>query len=264
MSNTTTFLLYPAWSEETVQTCIRIGRPDWVDVPWIWYEGDTKVLDEQIVEDLEDFPEVVMELSKRLSAQLYDEIVAPHIGGANNFRHFRWYPGHALEELETFCADNGWKDLRVDNRFSPILYPFVDAELRRNASDTDTDAFRAAIEDLEKRGWHDSRASWERARSPRMYLFTRQSRHEAKERVSAEFYQAEEGFRWRLRVNCANGKRQAGVAGSFEVGKLPELIAAIDSLSAEYTLHDQKAAEWVPQLCDKTGATPELLPGVSL
>jgi hypothetical protein len=102
---TQVMILDPTWSPDAEAQCVALGRDSWREAPFMFFQGDTSILDTLIPEDPADFPPDLMADAKKVASSLYRTVVKKTSPGLSSFR---FYEGLSREALKTLCADQGW------------------------------------------------------------------------------------------------------------------------------------------------------------
>ncbi len=104
-----------SWSPAAEEVCKDLGRPSWLQMPFIFFLGDTGVLDELIPEDPADFPPSLMADAKQVAGRLFRDVIKP---ASPDLTGFRFYAGKTTEEMKAIALAQGWEVLDPPEKMS--------------------------------------------------------------------------------------------------------------------------------------------------
>ncbi len=170
----------PSWSPEAQALCIEMGREKWQEMPFIFYEGSTDILDSLIPEDPADFPPELMANARKLASKLFHKVVKP---AAPSLSHYRFYEGKTIDQMLEIARSQGWEIIdppeKLKTQSQPEAQTAVGEDLSHQAAlrlddlavwqRADLELFVKTLDDagwLEAKHWHDQHFKLQAAQVP--------------------------------------------------------------------------------------------------
>lgn len=106
-----TLVFLPEMYDDAVGRIELEGTPYWRGTPFIFFSGDTGLLDSQIVEDEKDYTPAVMDSSSRVAAYFFQNHI---LGAYPKLASYRYYPHETRDSLMQRMRANQWRVMLPD------------------------------------------------------------------------------------------------------------------------------------------------------